>query len=324
MFDILDKIAFYGKRFLLPVVFLVTGIILLYIALTPNVVEILTYKDGVVVEDATEYYEVYQNKGFLYASLFFLMAALIWFLYLFGIVKSFIGYALILIMAVVSVGILYYDYKIVQDQVTYETNYDIRDRDIKARMGDLKAAELAYKESKGTYTNSMDDLIEFVKTGTKMKILKQGSIPERKITPEERDYLYGDNRPLDKLMTEVEATALSKAPFPVEGLDPDFKRDTNFVPVMEAIFTDEKYVTNRDKIGATYDFHPDSLRYVPFTRNLVVLDTASIEKEGGIKAPTLYIEMTHPMPKEIGKDESIKYTIGSTTSVQLNESWKDK
>lgn len=324
MFDLLDKIGFYGKRFLLPVVFLVTGIILLYMALTPTVTEILTYRDGVVVPELTEYYEVHQNKGFLYGSLFFIMASVIWFLYLFGIVKSFIGYGLILIMLVISVGVLYFDYKIVDDQVKYEASYEMHDKDIKARMGDLKAAELAYKEANGTYTDSMDDLIDFVKTGKKMKILKKGKIPERKITPEERAYLYGDNRPLDKLMTEVEATALSKAPFAIEGLDPEFKRDTNFIPVMEAIFTDEKYVTNRDKIGATFGFHADSLRYVPYTTELVKLDTGSIEKDGGVVAPTLYIEMIHPMPKEIGKEESVKYTIGSTTSVQLNESWKDK
>lgn len=320
MFDVLDKVAFYGKRFLLPTIFLIAGIVLLQMALVPAVEEIHTYSNGEIVD--TEYVNIPQSKAFLYGALFFLIASVIWIIYLFGIIRSFIGYAVIAIMAVLSVVILYWDYKVVQDQVAHDAAYETRETDIIARMNDIKAAQLAFKEAKGVYTNSMDELIDFVKTGKKMKILKQGKIPERKITPEERDYLYNDNRPIDKLMTEVEATALSKAPFPVENLDPNFKRDTSFVPVMEAIFTDEKYVTNRQKADPSLAFHPDSLRYVPYSKNLVVLDTAFIDKGEGIKAPALYFEMTHPMSKKMGKEVYEKYSIGSLTSNQLNESWK--
>ena len=321
MFDILEKIAFYRKRFGIPVFFLIMGIILLSMALTPSMEEIHTYQNGEII--ATEIVEIPQNKGFFYGALFFLFASIIWVLYMFGVIKSFIGYAVVAVMAGLSAYILYTDYRVVQDQVAYDNDYEIRDLDIKARMGDIKAAELAFKEARGVYTNSMDELIEFVKTGKKMKILKKGKIPERKISVEERDYLYGDNRPIDKLMTEVEATALSKAPFPVEGLDPEFKRDTNFIDVMDAIFTDEKYVTNREKIGASLPFHPDSLRYVPHTKNLVVIDTGSVNK-GELVAPTLYIEMTHPMPKAMGKDGSVIYSIGAVDDNHLRESWKDK
>lgn len=58
-----------------------------------------------------------------------------------------------------------------------------------------------------------------------------GGIPYRKITREERDYLYGDNRPIDKIMTEKEAYRLAQW---TEGPNWEsdfnrFMRDTIFI-----------------------------------------------------------------------------------------------
>lgn len=312
-FEFLDKAKYYVFRYLLPVGFLVVGIILLIMA---------GGKEIELNNDKTQL--VKQSPMFLYASLFFLMASVIWFLYLFGIVKSIISYVIIGIMVVSSAWLIYSDYMNVKRTVDFDAAVEVRDFEIKTRMDDIKQAQLAYKEMNGHYTDSMDDLIAFVKTGKKMKIYKQGSIPERKITPEERDYLYGDDRPIDKLMTEVEADLLSVSPFAATdttGLI-EFKRDTTFVSVIDAVFLDEKRQETRGKIGGEFEFHPDSLRYVPFTKTPVKMDTGSVEK-GDFRVPTLYFAMSHPMNDKL-KDDTLFYSIGALDDNTLRESWKDR
>ncbi len=312
IFEVLGTIGYYAKRYFWPTVFLIVGLFLLKMAVVPV--------NEVLADGST--YAVKQSSGFLYASLFFLLASVVWFLYLLEIVKTVVGYAVMAVLGVCSLYLIYTDYTTIKSKVDLDAAYELRDLDIRARMDDLKQAELAYKEMNGTYTDSMDELIDFVKNGKKMKILKEGSIPERKITVEERDYLYNDDRPIDKLMTEVEAAALAKSPFAANdttGLI-GFIRDTNFVAVMDAIFLDEKRIAARDKIGASLDFNVDSLRYVPHSKIPVSLKVGMIEKSETVKVSTVLIEMVHPMSGEL--KDSVFYSIGSLTDNHLRESWK--
>lgn len=310
IFDFLDKLKFYRDRYLIPTVFLIVGLFLLKMALVPEYKEL---NNGETIP-------ISQNSGFLYASLFFLIASIVWFLYLLGIVKSAIGYVVMGAMAVAGGALIYMDYSNIKTTVDFIAAYESRDLEIKTRMDDIKQAQLAFKEMNGTYTNSMDDLIDFVKNGKKMKILKEGGIPERKITPEERDYLYNDNRPIDKLMTETEAALLAVSPIAPADLN-GFKRDTSYVDVMDAIFLDEKRIETRSKLGGKFVFNADSLRYVPYSDILVKMDTASIDR-GEVKVPTVYFEMEHPLNDQL--EEPVIYSIGDVNDNHLRESWKDK
>jgi hypothetical protein len=286
-FDLLDTLNFYRKRFQLPIAFLFVGIVLLYFAMVP---EEVVLNNGKILP-------VKQSPLFLYGALFFIVGSIVWFLYLFGVINTAIGYVIMFVMAGSSIYLLYRDYKTVNDDVQYLAQYQKMNDDIIARMNDIKEAEVAFKEYNRYYTNNMDTLIYFVKTGKKMSVPNIGSLPERRITAEERDYIYGDNRPIDKLMTEQEAHALAKSPNPPADLL-NFKRDTIYLSVLDAIFYDDKFVERRSKLGDNLmDFHPDSLRYVPYTQNLVQLDTNSVMK-GEIRVPTLRILMIHPMDPE--------------------------
>jgi hypothetical protein len=313
-FETLDKIKFWANRFFWPTLFLIIGLILLNMAINPSVE---TLNNGEVIE-------VSQNSTFKYASLFFILASVIWFLYLFNVIRSAVSFIVMGVLAILAVGILYWDYAVIQDKLEYDAAYDLRDVNIQARMTDLKNAQLAYREATGSYTANIDTLIHFVKTGNKMKITKNGAIPARAILPEERTWLYGpkDNRPLDNLMTEVEAAALAKMEKHYADLE-GFRRDTNYIPVMEAIFTDERYIESRNKIGEDLiPFYADSLRYVPFTKNEVRMDTSHIEREG-VKIQTLLLEMKHPMEsKTPGDTTHAVYTIGDLDNNHLRESWR--
>lgn len=305
MFDSLKHQLF---KFLLPTLFLIFGLYLLGMVVNPTVV---------VLNNGVEK-EIPQNMQFTIASLFFIAASLVWFLYLLGVINTMIGYVLMGVMLIISVFVLYTSYDNISSTVQFNTDFAQKEADIKVRLDDIKQAQLAYKEFYGVYCPTMDSLIYFVQTGKKMKIKKEGAVPDDKLTTVEIAYLYGDNRPSDFKMTEIEATALSKWPKNTRQDLIGFKRDTSFVSVLEAVFLDPKRLKEREKMMSSLDFNADDLRYVPHTKNLVVMEVDSIEREG-IQIQTLYIEMAHPMTKE-GEDKLL-YSIGARSDNHLRESW---
>lgn len=305
--DKVDDIFYLIKKYILPTAFLAGGIYLLYVALVPSQ---LLLNNGSTLD-------VKQDDMFLYAALIMIVVSVIWFLYLFDMIKSMVGYIIMVVMLIGSVAVLYIDYVTVQKEVEFNNRYAERDIEIKTRIMDLKAAEVAYKEVKGFYTDSFDDLQAFVKSGTKMDIVKIGALPDRKITPEERDLIYKDNRVIDFNMNEKEAAFLARMANPPADLV-GFKRDTVYKPVLDVIFKSERYVEARSKIGGVLPFNADSMIYVPFSSNLAKLDTASMFK-GEIKVPTLRITMTHPMQDPI--KGYVDYTIGAIDDNHLRDNW---
>jgi len=306
-FELIDRTKYFLGRYAIATLFLVVGIALLIFGLKPDA---QTLNNGEVVF-------VTQNRIFIIASIFFICASVIWILYLLGVINTAISYIIVAVTAVSGAILIYIDYDSVNSTVEFNNAADLRDINIKARMEDVKQAELAYKETNGTYTDDMDALINFVKTGKKMRITKNGQPPERKITPEERDFLYNDNRAIDKLMTEREAALLAMSPICPADLK-GFQRDTNYVSVLDAVFLDETRQKARKKSGATIDFNADSLRYVPFSKLLTRLDTGSVTNEE-LVVPTLLITMEHPMNDQF--KDSVFYTIGDKKSSSLRESW---
>jgi len=306
-FDTIDEIFYYIKRYLLPIVFFIIGGYLLYLGLATYELEL---NNGVIMK-------YNQDNKFLVAAGLFMSDSIIWILYLLDVIKPMVGYVVMAVMLIGSATVLYFDYQTIEKEVVFREQYRKREIEIQTRIMDIKAAELAYREANGTYTDSFEDLIDFIYNGKKMTIKKEKSQPERKITPEERDLIYGDKRPIDNLMTEEEAYILSKSdnvPADVVG----FVRDTSYIPVMDALFNSEKYQKERRKLGGQLAFNADSLQYVPYSKNLATIDTASITK-GDLKVPTLLIKMTHPM--EHPTDGFVDYTIGAKDDNHLKDNW---
>ena len=310
--DTVEDILYYIKRYLFPALFFSVGVYLLFIALTPGMI---TVQDPTTLEFREV--EIRQEPVFKYGAIVLILGSVVWFLYLVGIIKTMVGYGVMGLLAIGAAWVLYYDYAVVAEEVKFNNMYAERETEIKVRIMDIKAAELAYKEANNVYTNDVDALIDFVKNGKKMDFIKNGRIPERKITPEERDLIYGDDRPIDFLMTEDEATILARLNGGVLDGE-DFQRDTIFVPVMDAIFNSERYNTSRDKLGGKLAFHPDSMKFIPFSKNLTEIDTGSVMK-GEFRVPCIQIKMTHPMEDPI--DGYVDYTVGATDDNHLRESW---
>src|SRR5690606_11358370 len=121
-------------------------------------------------------------------------------------------------------------------------------------------------EKNGKYLATWDELVDYAKNGTVPKLVSKGSVPARKITPEERNFLYKDNRPIDNLMTEQEAVLLSR--WDANPLAADFEgfvRDTIQITFKEAKFGTRSYIRSREVAGLA-PYVADSLPYIPFTK----------------------------------------------------------
>jgi hypothetical protein len=309
--DTVDDVFYYFKRYFFPTLFLIAGIYTLGAALTPQALTV--YDDNGTEKEIL----IEQSQLFLYGSLLLILGSVIWFLFLLGIIKSLVGYIVMGVLAIASAVVLYYDYAVVAEEVDFNNRYSERETEIRTRILDIKAAEVAYRDVNGIYTNSFEDLANFVKNGEKMDYIKNGSIPERQITIEERAIIYGDDRPIDFLMNEKEATFLAR--LNGDMLDGEkFERDTIFVSVLDAIFHSKRYNTSREKLGGLITFHPDSMQFVPFSGNFAELDTGSVPK-GDIIVPTLRILMTHPMKHPI--NGFVDYSVGALDDNHLRQSW---
>ena len=107
IFEVLGTIGYYAKRYFWPTIFLIVGLFLLKVAVVPV--------NEVLADGST--YPVKQSSGFLYASLFFLLASVVWFLYLLEIVKTVVGYAVMVVLGVCSLYLIYTDYTTIKSKV---------------------------------------------------------------------------------------------------------------------------------------------------------------------------------------------------------------
>jgi hypothetical protein len=283
------------KKFSLPVIIIALGLVMLIIGNSLN-----------------------QPPKFMMASLFLSIAGLVMLFFSAG--SNIAKIASILGIVLGAAGLFIY-YDLSNDIITIDNarKFDKEtDELVKQNLTDIKTSQIAYKEEYGTYAKSLEDLKKFITDGKIKVAIKNGGVPNRRLTPEERAIVYGekDQRALDYNMTEMEAIALSKSSTPPADLE-GFVRDTMLTSFYESSFGAEAYVQRRAKMGFP-DFHVDSIFYVPSTGNkfkMVVTD--SIEYQG-VKVQGLMVEGKRQMKS---KKEEVIYSFGSTSSPALSSNW---
>jgi hypothetical protein len=189
---------------------------------------------------------------------------------------------------------------------------------IKQNLTDIKTSQIAYKEIHGTYARDFETLKDFILNG-KIKIaIKKGSVPNRKLTPDERAIIYGpkDQRALDYNMTEREAIILAKSSNPPADLK-GFVRDTILSSFYESSFGSKPYLQRRAKMGFP-EFVVDSIFYIPSTGTKFTMTITDSLDYQGVKTQGLYVEGKWKMRS---KNEYVTYSFGSTTSPALSTSW---
>lgn len=266
-----------------------------------------------------------QNGSFLLAAAMILMAGVLSFLFSLGKLRP------VMIMIVggafgfIALILFWFSFDSVNESLTYQQNRDKSLEIAKQNMIDIRFLQEVHKKKYGKYIDNWDDLIEFAKNGTMPNLISKGTVPAERITPEERDYLYGDDRAIDNNMTEEEAFRLSKWPEGprYDSLFSGFVRDTVQVSIMDTKFKNASYVKNREKLEI-YPFSADSLPYIPFTSGkkmwtLKTMDTIVIGEEAG---PSIRVEGELPFSELEGSKKKIKVFFGSINDFTLEGSWE--
>lgn len=259
-----------------------------------------------------------QNNMYLTATTLFTVAGLIM---LFFSIGSNIGKLSILIGGVLGIlGLVTFMY-IGNDiwSIDSARKYDERmDELVKQNLTDIKTSQIAFKEANGTYAKDWDKLKDFIQNGQIKIAVKNGGVPNRRLTPEERAIIYGaaDKRALDYNITEEEAIILAKSANPPADLK-EFVRDTILSSFYESSFGSESYLKRRTKMGFP-DFNVDSIFYIPNTGvqfSLTVTDSIDYQ---GIKVQGLYVQGERELK---ATKKLMLYSFGSTSSPALSSNW---
>ncbi len=288
------------KKFSVPVLFFVFGITLLVIGIRSK-----------------------QDSMFMMASVLMFTAGLLSVLYSTGKIKPRVLYILGFIAGAAALVTVFLSYKSVRDTAIYNENYAQCKSEAIQNLTDIRFAQKAYAEKHGTYANTWEELVEFIKTGTVPYVVSEGIVPARKLTVEESKYIYKDNRPIDNLMTEVEAYKLSKSTMVPEDLE-GFRRDTIEVSLLKTKFLNKSYTDSRMKAGFG-KFYADSLPYIPFTKGKEKwkLETKDSVQMGDDYYPAIRVSGEIPYSKIQGTANE-KLSFGKLTSNETAGSWEDE
>jgi len=121
--------------------------------------------------------------------------------------------------------------------IQFGNEREIRERAVIRQLVDIRRAQLEFRDQHGRFTSDLDSLVDFVRTGEKRIISKEGSLSDAQ---------------LERGLTEVRATRIvargDMAEIQREGLT-GFRRDTIVIPVIEDLFPAGEYtVQNIDRM----------------------------------------------------------------------------
>lgn len=160
-----------------------------------------------------------------------------------------------ILLGLAAICLLWLCYDSITTPIKFLDQKDAREKEVAARLIDIRKAENEYRLQKGCYAANFDDLYAFLYNEKAKRVLKVGELTDKQ---------------LERGITETKALKLlqtggreDKATYE-ELVAMGFKRDTTFVPMIDAVF------------GEGYNI--DSMRYIPYSnpRQEFSLDTATV------------------------------------------------
>lgn len=145
-----------------------------------------------------------------------------------------------IIKVLLFISIILLAYLCVMSVVTpiqFEETKNDREKAIIKRLTEIRKAELEFKDQNGRYTANFDSLINFVKTAKKKMVMKEGSLSDKQ---------------LEAGLTEAAAVKIVRKgnakEIAANGLE-NFRRDTAYVSMLEAIFPTEYTLETIDQLA---------------------------------------------------------------------------
>ncbi len=227
------------KKYAVPALFTLMGIGVLVVGFTTN-----------------------QDAMFNIAAVFLFVAALLSLMYSSGKFKTGLINILGVVAAFGAVATIYFSVKSVADTKRYNERYALSKLKAEQNLSDIRYIQERHADVYGKYAATWDAFLDYAKVATVDHVDAVGTVPVRKMTPEESRFVYNDNRPIDKSMTEKEAYILSKSPICPPDLK-NFRRDTLKMNLVEVKFKNSAYIDSR-RIRNLGPFSLDSLPYIPY------------------------------------------------------------
>lgn len=285
------------KKFSVPALFLIVGITLLIV--------------GIRTE---------QGSAFMMSAVMMFAAGALSALYSSGKIKSTMLIVFGALTGLAAFVALFMSTTAVSDTMAEQEHDALAFTITTQNLTDIRYIQKEHVKKTGEYLRTWDEFTKFVNSGTIPFVVSEGSVPSRRISTEERDFLYDDNRAVDTKMTEEQAVLLSKwEGNPLIGDFSGFKRDTIQMDMFKSKFGTKAYLAKRELLGMD-KFFADSLRFIPFSNNsewlLEVTDSVEIGAE--FKISTLRVSGIGTF----GKKEEISF--GSKNSGDLSGSWENE
>lgn len=232
-------------------------------------------------------------------SIAILLVGVISLLFLLDVIKKPIRIALTVVFALASVYFIMANTNTIQDEIEYKKEQQLNKAMTIQALKDVRSGQEAFRQVNGRYTQDLDELIAFVKSGTVPKVKKIGSIPDS-VGTEANALELGLIQKMPSGMTDEQVQAA--------GL---IVRDTIQISVMEDKFTNDIAVKSRK-----FDFDIEKLKYAPSSGKPWSVK-AGITNLGGVDQPVLLVKDPEPFTK------TEVLTIGSMEDAHLNGNWKE-
>ncbi|MFM7757403.1 MAG: hypothetical protein ACKO6J_00565, partial [Crocinitomicaceae bacterium] len=310
----MGNFALLLKRYSVPTIFLVVGIAVLYVAFSGN-----------------------QAIQFKISGVLMLLGSLFSFLNTSDRSNVVTNWAIGGVSLALAAYATIASYNSVETTRTHQEDYKKTKLTAERNLQDLRTIQSAFLKRYGKYAATWEELLGFAENDYVWEDDDAGSVPARRITPEELKYLvsigfktskdgvvtvYKVNQAIDNKMTEEEAVALSKMKTIPEDLV-GFKRDSVKVQFIETTFIrNQSYMKERLDLGLG-DFNTKALRYIPGKENQEwKLKSKILKGQDGTITHATRISGTIPFSKyENGEPEEMFF--GNLQTGDLKGSWED-
>ena len=225
----MERLSTHIKRFIIPYIIVLAGLILLYTALFSGTGNIS------------------QSNDFLFGALSVLLLGVVIILILRNVIqKSYFKF----IIPVMIVYCLFLSYKTYNSIATTIDQIELKkeiDAHVKQGLRDIEVTQIEYKKKYGWYANEFSELKRFLSEDSVYSVSTIGTVPDYKITPEHQEILG-----YDPIRDYIEIESYDEKEALLCGL---LKKDTSWQNVKEKLFP-----TLLDSVKTRlYDFEIDRL-----------------------------------------------------------------
>ena len=294
------------KKYSVPFLFSALGIVLIVVSLVTE-----------------------QPFEFILASIIILICSVFLFLTVSGSVSNKITNMIGGVSLVLAAYAFYTALSSVGSSIQHNNDYALMKGLAIRNLKDIQTAQKEYEKKYGVFAADWNTIINFIENDSIADIVRKGSVPNRKITEKERDYLiqfglYKKGQAIDNKMTDLEAYYLSKSDICPPELA-TFKRDTVMVSFIETTFTKNRgYLTEREQNNYG-EFNAKKLRYIPFTNDKVEWNIDTVMKPSGTDTVCFFrLEGILPIQKMEGAKADEIMALGSLLEFNLSGSWEDE